>query len=739
MLLLLAPALAFALSVGPLQVKSHLYQPLQAKLLISDLQKIPTDEIKVGLASGKEFARANMVRSHLINSLRFKSQNTAEGLLVNISSAAPVSEPYVNFLLHVSWPEGEYIKSYVALLNPAPTIAPKPVPVMHTKLIKPVQREYAVSQQPQSRVYGPTKRTDNLWEVAKAVRPNKSVSINQTMIALAQYNAQAFRKHNINGLMSGFYLRVPTEQQIKAINQSSAWQKTKNHNQAWVKGQHVKLQIKKWSKPVAVPMLKPATPVVTPVGAAQTQAMPTAALMPANTSAKAPAIVDSTLVAKVSSLLMSNTELKTQNKQLSNVNSLLDVANAKLKVEVAKLSSMEAALQAELVKSQGAVKRLQQLIKQQVTLSLKKAKQENAVVDILTQHWWMLIALLIVVLLLVWLVIYHRSRNQQSYTRKSTTKDEDAQTDVDADLEDESLDIDVDRQPNERKTHIEHQAAGEDLDALDMSDVLPDMTVQEMRRKNPKLSDDTASVNDLLAEAKLYVDYGRLDQAQEMLNKTVTMLPNEISLWDELLHIAADIRDRVYFGAIVAKIPAELLTEGDKGLWHTVEALRENLPIEVTPSAEAKAPKNDDAEQSQVAGETGIPMLTPMSAEEAELEEPVIAQEPDTTTLTPLADNDDASFTLADEEAAPTVEAPEQTVEKNALDFSFKLSDMDEEKVHADVVGEDSEQAELDLICAYVEMSDYKAAKKSLKKLIATARADIKVQAEKMLEDLQSK
>ena len=57
--------------------------------------------------------------------------------------------------------------------------------------------------------YGMTGQGDTLWNIALRVRPNDSVSVQQTMLALQRANPDAFINNNINLLKAGYVLRIP--------------------------------------------------------------------------------------------------------------------------------------------------------------------------------------------------------------------------------------------------------------------------------------------------------------------------------------------------------------------------------------------------------------------------------------------------------------------------------------------------------------------------------------------------
>jgi len=67
-----------------------------------------------------------------------------------------------------------------------------------------------------------TGSSDTLSDIALQVRPNTTVSMQQTMLALQELNPDAFADGNINRMRSGQVLRVPTLEEIQSIDPRDA-------------------------------------------------------------------------------------------------------------------------------------------------------------------------------------------------------------------------------------------------------------------------------------------------------------------------------------------------------------------------------------------------------------------------------------------------------------------------------------------------------------------------------------
>jgi pilus assembly protein FimV len=76
-----------------------------------------------------------------------------------------------------------------------------------------------------------TDSSDTLSDIALQVRPNTTVTMQQTMLAIQELNPDAFADGNINRLLSGQVLRVPNLEEIQAIDPRDAVDEVNRQNQ----------------------------------------------------------------------------------------------------------------------------------------------------------------------------------------------------------------------------------------------------------------------------------------------------------------------------------------------------------------------------------------------------------------------------------------------------------------------------------------------------------------------------
>lgn len=231
-----------ALGLGEIKLLSNLNQPLEAEIKLLEVRDLSENEILVGLASRDEFQRVGIERPFFLTELKFEVDlKAASGPVIRVSSRKPVREPYLNFLLESQWPNGRLMREYTVLLDLpvyADSEAAKPVGAARSASAAPKSnRPRAAAARPTSsgdgRSYGPVSATDTLWDIALRVRPDNSYSVHKTMLAIQRLNPDAFINGNINLLKRGQVLRVPQGSEIDEVTQQQALNEVAYQNSNW--------------------------------------------------------------------------------------------------------------------------------------------------------------------------------------------------------------------------------------------------------------------------------------------------------------------------------------------------------------------------------------------------------------------------------------------------------------------------------------------------------------------------
>jgi pilus assembly protein FimV len=118
---------AWALGLGDIRLSSALNQPLRAEIQLLAATPEELNNLEVQLASAETFSRYDLDRPLYLTRLQFQviKSGRADGNFVRITSADPVTEPFITFLVEATWSRGRLLREYTMLLDP-PTFAPAP-------------------------------------------------------------------------------------------------------------------------------------------------------------------------------------------------------------------------------------------------------------------------------------------------------------------------------------------------------------------------------------------------------------------------------------------------------------------------------------------------------------------------------------------------------------------------------------------------------------------------------------
>ncbi|MCU6500316.1 pilus assembly protein FimV [Rugamonas sp. A1-17] len=238
----LVAATANAAGLGKLTVQSSLGQPLRAEIELTAVSAEEAGGLVAKLAPAEAFRTANIDFNPTLLSLRFDVEQRNGRQVIRVTSTQPVNEPFVDMLLELNWTGGRMVREYTFLLDPAdmratqspqvaapvdlarnaapaasvapaaPAAAPvaPPAPAAVAPSAPAAQRAPARQAASEYTV----KAGDNLTRIANQVKP-VDVSLDMMLVALYRANPEAFAGNNMNRLKSGHILAVPDADTIR--------------------------------------------------------------------------------------------------------------------------------------------------------------------------------------------------------------------------------------------------------------------------------------------------------------------------------------------------------------------------------------------------------------------------------------------------------------------------------------------------------------------------------------------
>ncbi len=244
-----------AQSLGQIQVKSTMDQPLLAEIPLTDTSG--NGRIEAALASSEDFSRAGLDRSKLPQDLKFAVVTNAQGQsVVRVTSASPIRDTYLDILVELHSGSGKVIREVTMLLDPprsaaAPESSGKSSPAAAPRTAAPTASaespKPAVSPRPRAAAaaaaapsalkdgsYGPVQSGQTLSAIAKEM--GGGANMNQMLIALQKANPDAFFRDNVNALKTGAVLRAPGKDDLAALDAASALAEVRRQNEEWRSG-----------------------------------------------------------------------------------------------------------------------------------------------------------------------------------------------------------------------------------------------------------------------------------------------------------------------------------------------------------------------------------------------------------------------------------------------------------------------------------------------------------------------
>jgi len=219
--------------------------------------------------------------------------------------------------------------------------------------------------------YGPIVKADTLWSVATATRPDSRLSLYKTMTAIVALNPHAFLDGDINKMIDGSFLKIPSAAEIQATNGSAL-------RNALTKKSEAKAKPASLSK-VTKPSLK--------------------SIAEDKKHRDKLTLLEGELTESNEHLLLSSETNRRLKIQLESIRMEL----AELKEQMTLNNALRADLKA-LIEQQKS-----QISEQKITIDDAKKKAEN------NNNWWLIggISGVFSLLFLVWLGLYLKNRNDQ--------------------------------------------------------------------------------------------------------------------------------------------------------------------------------------------------------------------------------------------------------------------------------------------------------------------------------------
>jgi pilus assembly protein FimV len=257
------PIVGYTAGLGKLNVNSGLGEPLKAEVELLSVTPEELSTLTAAIASEEAYNVQGITRLGIHSNIRVDVAKSDLGApVLRIRSNTPINDPYLDMLIQVDWASGRLLREYTVLLDPpeykqatnaasdfSPVVRPN-VSAASTSSVSSAPKSLAGnakrSQKKSVRAARPedasqkeagvgeltTKRGDTLAAIAQKMQV-EGVSLDQMLVGLFENNKSAFANSNMNQLKVGQIIKAPSVETLTAIDTKQAKQALKVHASNW--------------------------------------------------------------------------------------------------------------------------------------------------------------------------------------------------------------------------------------------------------------------------------------------------------------------------------------------------------------------------------------------------------------------------------------------------------------------------------------------------------------------------
>ncbi|GAB5450018.1 MAG: hypothetical protein Hals2KO_03460 [Halioglobus sp.] len=592
------------------------------------------------------------------------------------------------------------------------------------------------------------KRDDTLWSIAERARP-EGTSVHQTMLDIQRLNPDAFINNNINRVKAGYIIYLPNSGDISSADYEAALREVQEQNAAWREGRDAELAASRPSLRIAADDEEEAALQEAAAGGSDALAAAEAAeraaaelesaaeaeidagdgagradaieerlvtlerivdikdeqiaalqaalaeAQAANASGEAPTAGDEVMSEDASALLGEGDDATAYDEQYDDEYAVVDAEGESQAVDVeddmeADPGMTETDPEADAAEDEASAPVVEKEDTKPAVV-VQPAPAEPAGGGIMDYLWYIVGA---VVLGLLGLFVARRRRSEED---EDDYDDDSTSEDVFSDVELREQNLDIAEEPLDIPPVAAAAAAGE-------------QTRGYGERKHDAYASDV-DAGDALAEADIYIAYGRHHQAIDLLNNALASEPNNPVYRLKLMEIHTELNDR----SEVSEQLHQLRSIGDTDAVARGEELLASFEAASGAPAATPAQQIPDVATSPDDG----PGLTPNPL--------------DTSRDAPV--DDEADFAGLEIEEDEAVLGDEDDLD---LSEDFARDDADDDDDEDILIAADANgmSTKLDLARAYMDMGDDDGARQILEEVIAEGNDALKSEAQALLDRL---
>jgi pilus assembly protein FimV len=240
------PFSAHSAGLGKLTVISGLGEPLRAEIDLVSTTPEELSSLSATIAPQETYAVQGMERRGIHSAIQIEVGKKPDGSpVLRLNTRQPVDDPFLDMLIQVDWATGRLLREYTVLLDPPgyqdtqPAMTAAPVqsqatqtPVAAKSVATPVNPVAATAPAEKTEQKYTTKSGDTLSKIAREMQV-EGVSLDQMLIAIYRVNKDAFAGDNMNRLKVGQIIKAPSYVELTSLSSQEAAQEIKVQTANW--------------------------------------------------------------------------------------------------------------------------------------------------------------------------------------------------------------------------------------------------------------------------------------------------------------------------------------------------------------------------------------------------------------------------------------------------------------------------------------------------------------------------
>jgi len=223
----------FAIGLGKLTVNSKLDQPFDGIVDLTSATGSELAALQAQFANSEELARSGIKRLGGSSNLNIELVNNGNRAHIRVTSEQAVTDPFMQFVISLTWPKGKVVREYTALIDPpeygiagvaTSNTASSQTSAGETKTTTTAMQSSSTSGGSNATDKVIVKRGDTVWSIVSRLRLPAGADEFQMAMALLRSNPAAFPNKNFNSLEAGTVLAVPGAADVTSISKSKAAQ-----------------------------------------------------------------------------------------------------------------------------------------------------------------------------------------------------------------------------------------------------------------------------------------------------------------------------------------------------------------------------------------------------------------------------------------------------------------------------------------------------------------------------------